>query len=329
MPRRRQPKILQKTKSGKYYVGAAEDVLSSSALQRYRGKVNLILTSPPFPLNKKKNYGNLQGDEYLRWMKKLAPLLEEMLAPDGSLVVEIGNCWEPDRPIQSLLPIKTLLALGEVGGLRLIQEFICYNPSRLPSPAQWVTVKRLRVVDSFTHVWWFAKTDKPNANNARVPRPYSEAMKQLLARGTFNHGPRPSHHRVSKRGFLKKKKGAIPHNVFELEPLEADREVRLPNVFSFSNTASNDYFSRICKSRDIEPHPARMPVGLAAFFVQFLTRKGDCVLDPFAGSNTTGFAAALLGRRWIAVDAQRKYVTQSRIRFSDPSLAVAVRRNSR
>lgn len=317
-------KAAHKTKRGSYWIGRTEALLSAPGfLKRYEGKVDLILTSPPFPLNKKKRYGNLQGEEYLKWMESLAPKFERLLSPTGSLVIELGNSWEPKRPVQSLLALQALLALAsreEEGGLRLIQEFICYNPSRLPSPAQWVTVERVRTVDSFTHVWWLAKTDHPDADNSRVPRPYSSSMLKLLDRRTFNHGTRPSQHKIAKRGFLKKHKGSIAHNVFELESIDPSREVRLPNAFSFSNTISKSYFDRTCKEQNIIPHPARMPLGLAAFFVHFLTRPNGLVLDPFAGSNTTGFMAESLGRRWIAVDANPEFVKQSRIRFSDPIL---------
>jgi len=244
------------------------------------------------------------------------------LTPDGSIVIELGNSWEPGRPVQSLLALEALLAFTKAQGadLRLIQQFVCYNPSRLPSPASWVTVNPLRTVDSFTHVWWLAKTDYPKADNSKVLRPYSAAMKDLLKRGSYNDGDRPSEHRVSAKGFLNDRGGAIAHNFFELEAMQQGRSVRLPNAFSLSNTASKDHFHRECKKRKITPHPARMPVGLASFFIEYLTDEGDLVLDPFGGSNTTGFASALSGRRWIAIDAQDSYVAQSKLRFTDPAL---------
>ncbi len=317
----------QSTKLGRYFVASAEDFLSCAAfVKKYAGRIDLILTSPPFPLNEKKAYGNLRGDKYLDWITRLAPQFEKLLAPRGSLVIELGNSWQPGRPVQSLLTLRSLLALAsreEHNGLRLIQEFFCYNPSRLPSPAQWVTVNRMRLVDSVTHVWWLAKTDTPDADNSRVTRPYSSAMRKLLETRTFNHGRRPSQHTISKTGFLKKHKGAIAHNFFELENLDESREVRLPNAFSLANTVSNSYFDRSCKNKSVVHHPARMPIGLASFFIQFLTAPGALVLDPFAGSNTTGFAAELLRRRWIAIDVQPDFVEQSRIRFSDPVLRSA------
>ena len=295
-------------------------MLQSGPFERLRGEVQLLLTSPPYPLNKKKSYGNLNGDAYLKWIESLATVFASMLTPNGSIVVELGNSWESGRPVQSLLAIEALLAFTKAKGanLRLIQEFICYNPSRLPSPAAWVTVKPKRTVDSFTRIWWLAATDHPKADSRRVLRPYSAAMVSLLTRGKYNSGARPSQHVLSKKGFLKNRGGSIAHNVLEIEPMDPAREVRLPNAFSLANTISNDYFSRACKAKKINPHPARMPVGLAAFFIEFLTDPGDLVLDPFAGSNTTGYAAALSNRRWISIEAQRTYVEQSQLRFEDP-----------
>jgi site-specific DNA-methyltransferase (cytosine-N4-specific) len=301
-------------------------MLSYRPLRNLKGKIQLILTSPPFPLNEKKSYGNMTGDQYLEWFASLAPKFAEMLTEDGSIVIEMGNGWEPKRPVQSLLPLKSLMSFveNEEAELRLIQQFVCYNPSRLPSPAQWVTVNRMRTVDSFTNVWWIAKSDFPKADNSKVLRPYSDSMLSLLKRGDFNAGKRPSGHDISEDAFLRDCGGSIAHNFFELDDMDSKRKVRLPdpfNAFSLSNSISNDFFSRTCKERGIKkPHPARMQMGLAAFFIQYLTDRDDWVLDPFAGSNTTGYASARLGRKWIAIDAKEEYVEQSKIRFEDPEL---------
>jgi hypothetical protein len=276
------------------------------------------MTSPPFPLNKKKSYGNFAGDKYKQWLSAFAPIFSELLTDTGSIVIEIGNAWEPGRPVQSLLPIECLIEFVRHPGadLRLCQEFVCYNPSRLPSPAQWVNVERIRMTDSYTRIWWMAKTDFPKASNARVLRPYSESMKALLKRGSYNHGKRPSEHNIGTTSFLTKNRGSIMPNFIELEQLDPKRPRRLPNTLSISNTNSNDAFHTACRVNGIVPHPARMPLQLAAFFIQFLTDKRDLVLDPFAGSNTTGFVAEQLRRRWISVEADCRYASQSKIRFS-------------
>ncbi len=314
--------ILYETALGKYYTGNAEDLLTSD-LTELKNKVQLILTSPPFPLNKKKRYGNLQGEEYKNWFINFANIFSNLLTDDGSIVIELGNSWEPGRPIQSLLHLESLLGFvnNRKANLKLCQEFVCYNPSRLPSPAHWVTINRIRTIDSFTHIWWMSKSDYPKANNKKVLRPYSKSMKLLLKKQKYNKGVRPSEHNISDKGFLKNNKGSIMHNLIELEQIDDDRDLRLPkNVFSIANTKSNDFFLRKCREKDIRPHPARMPLELANFFIEFLTDPGDIVLDPFAGSNTTGFCAEKLSRSWISIEAKEDYGEQSIIRFEDPSI---------
>lgn len=309
---------LYQTAHGKLYLAQIEQFLESPSGRKLRGKVNLLLTSPPFPLNKKKRYGNKQGEEYLKWLSSLASPFAKLLAPRGSIVIEIGNAWEPDRPVQSLLPLQSLLAFVSEpeARLRLCQQFICYNPSRLPSPAQWVTIERVRMTDSFTTVWWMSASDNPKADNRRVLRPYSESMKSLLERKSYNSGIRPSEHRIGKTSFLRRHTGSIMPNVVELDTPMDGRSVRLPeNLLSIANTNSNDAFLRECRDRGIVPHPARMPLSLASLFVHFLTEPGDLVFDPFGGSNSTGFVAEQLGRRWIAVEADREYAKQSKLRF--------------
>jgi len=305
------------TELGQYVIGDLAALLSDGLGTELRGQVQLILTSPPFPLNRRKRYGNLQGQAYLDWFVGLAQTFAELLTDDGSIVIEMGNAWESGRPVQSLLHLESLMGFvnNPDAGLRLCQQFVCYNPSRLPSPAQWVTIERIRFTDSYTHVWWMAKTDYPKADNRRVLRPYSKAMRNLLKRQSFNRGERPSGHHISESGFLTDHGGSIAHNLFEMEPLDEKRQVRLPNALSMSNTQSNDGFLRACRENGIKPHPARMPVGLANFFIKLLTDETDLVLDPFAGSNTTGFAAQALGRRWVSIETHAPYAEQSLIRL--------------
>lgn len=319
---REMKKAHHKTDLGTYYIGDANELLQSDLGNKLIGKVQLLLTSPPFPLNNKKSYGNLRGERYKEWFIGLAKIFADLLTEDGSIVIEMGNAWMPGRPIQSLLHLESLMGFlkNPDTDLRLCQQFICYNPSRLPSPAQWVTVNRIRTTDSYTQIWWMSKTDFPKADNRRVLRPYSKEMKELLSNESYNAGKRPSEHHISKDSFLNNHHGSIMPNLFEIEPMDKKREVRLPNAFSISNTQSNDFFMRKCRERKIVPHPARMPKGLAAFFIEFLTDPGDLILDPFAGSNTTGFVAELLHRKWVSIEIKEEYALQSLIRFEDPIL---------
>ena len=144
--------IKYQTNKGKIIEGNSIELLKGKMKKKLKGKVNLIITSPPFPLNNKKQYGNEKGEEYLKWFIDMAQIFSDLLAEDGSLVIEIGNAWEPERPVQSLLHLECLFGLVKhpEANLRLIQEFICYNPSKLPSPAQWVTVVCLQTKVDFS-----------------------------------------------------------------------------------------------------------------------------------------------------------------------------------
>lgn len=297
---------------GRMLIGRVEDALESPRLRKLVGKVDLIFTSPPFPLQRKKKYGNETGDRYIAWLVQLAPRLRDLLSPDGSLVIEIGNAWEKGVPAMSTLPLEALLAFKSAAGLTLCQHLICHNPARLPSPAEWVNVRRIRLKDSWTHVWWLAQTAYPRANNSQVLVPYGAAMKQLLRSRRYNAGKRPSGHVISKHGFLRDRGGAIAPSVIDMG---AD-ESRWPNsLLQFSGTAADDKYRAYCTANDLTPHPARMQSGLAGFFLEFLTRPGDLVLDPFAGSNTTGAVAEALGRRWIGIEADAEYALGSIGRF--------------
>ena len=306
-----------RTERGTMLHGRIEDALATTLVD-CRGKVDLLFTSPPFPLNRKKKYGNLNGDEYLEWLGKLAPALVELLTPTGSLVMELGNAWEQGRPVMSLLPLKALIRVLDGGKLNLCQQFVCHNPARLPSPAQWVTIERIRVKDSFTNVWWMAPSDHPKADNRRVLSEYSPRMKELLQRGSYNDGRRPSGFVLSKTSFLTDNGGAIPPNVLLVDDTGEERsDLPAPeNLLVLANTTSTDAYSTHCRDLGYPTHPARMPEGLPEFFIQMLTDEGDLVLDPFGGSNMTGAVAERLKRRWISVEPELDYINGSRGRFN-------------
>lgn len=191
----------------------------------------------------------------------------------------------------------------------LAQEFYHYNPSRLPAPAEWVNIRRCRVKDSVNVVWWLSKTEFPKADNRRVLKEYSASMKSLLKNG-YKAKKRPSGHDISTK-FSKDNGGAVPPNLLGLELLEPT------NLLSIANTESNSTYMRRCREENISPHPARFPTFFADYFIKFLTDENDVVLDPFAGSNTTGFAAEQLRRRWVSFELSEEYLRGARLRFED------------
>ena len=301
------------TSQGACIVGNSETVLSGPEMQSLRGQVQLVFTSPPFPLNRKKKYGNKEGEEFKKWLAAFAQPLREMLTEDGSIVIEMGNAWQPGAPVMSTLALESLLEFKKAADLHLCQEFIWYNPSKLPTPAQWVTVERIRVKDAFTRLWWLSPTTKPKADNRKVLVEYSAAMKKLLKTKKYNAGTRPSEHVIGPKSFLRNNGGAIAPNVLAAAE---DQENAPSNVLVGSNTGNQESYDQHCREQGIAPHPARMPRAIADFFVRFCTDEGDLVLDPFSGSNTTGAVAESLGRRWLSIEANETYARVGASRFA-------------
>ena len=296
---KREPKSLYVTPKGRMILGSAEAALSATIMRRYKGKIQMVFTSPPFPLNRKKKYGNLRGQEYVEWLASFAPAFADFLTEDGSIVIELGNAWQPGKPFMSTLALEALLAFLEKGRFNLCQQFVAYNKAKLPGPAQWVNVERIRVKDAYTNIWWMSKAEHPKADNRRVLKEYSPAMQRLLSTGRYSHGKRPSEHNIGETSFLRDNRGAIPSNVLVV-----------------SNTSTNDSYMLHCRARGVTPHPARMPKEIAEYFVNFLTEPGDTVLDPFAGSNVTGWVSETLGRRWVSIEKNRGYAISSKSRFA-------------
>lgn len=286
------PELFHKTKHGKILLGDSLDVLEGMK----PGSVDLIMTSPPFGLVRKKEYGNADAHEYLDWFRPFAGQFRRVLKERGSLVIDIGGAWIPGQPTRSLYHFKLLLMLCEEYGFHLAQEFYWWNPSKLPSPAEWVNIRRIRVKDAVNTVWWLSLSPWPKASNRRVLQPYSPSMKELLEKG-YKAKKRPSGHDISEN-FAVNNGAAIP-----------------PNLIAIPNTESNSFYLRYCQAKGIKSHPARFPAALPEYFIRMLTDKGDMVFDPFGGSCVTGEVAERLKRKWVCSELSQDYLTGALGRF--------------
>jgi len=268
--------------------------------------VNLVVTSPPYALHFKKEYGNADQGKYIQWLIPFAREIRRILADDGSFVLNLGGAWTPGQPTRSIYTYKLLVELVETVGLHLAQEFFWYNPAKMPVPAEWVTVRRIRVKDSVEFVWWLSKTPWPKANNRNVLREYSPDMIRLNQRG-IRRTRRPGGHAINE-GFAKTEAGgSIPPNVID--------DDTPTDLLKFGNNSANDKYTMRCKAAGIKIHPARFPTVMPEFFIRLCTEYEDVVLDPFAGSNTTGMVAEALERRWIAIELNGEYLDASKFRF--------------
>jgi site-specific DNA-methyltransferase (cytosine-N4-specific) len=289
------PRIAFTTAKGRIFCGDSLQLLNDQDLVR-PGSVNLIMTSPPFGLVRQKEYGNVDADEYVEWFRPFAEAFHRVLADNGSLVIDIGGAWIPGQPTRSLYHYELLIMLCREYGFHLAQEFHWWNPSKLPTPAEWVTVRRIRVKDAVNCVWWLSKTPWPKASNMRVLQPYSESMLELLRNG-YKAKLRPSGHDISTK-FSVDNGAAIP-----------------PNLLAIPNTESNSAYLRYCADHSLKMHPARYPALLPEYFIRMLTDPDDLVIDPFAGSCVTGEVAERLNRNWICVELREDYVEGAKGRF--------------
>ena len=215
--------------------------------------------------------------------------------------MDLGGAYRKGIPVRSLYNFRLLIRMCDELGFHLAEDFYWYNPSKLPSPIEWVNKRKIRAKDSINTVWWFSKTEFPKADVRNVLTEYSDRMKKLLQDPEKYYKPkdRPSGHRISDK-FGKNNGGAIPSNLLQIP-----------------NSESSSQYLRYCREVGIKPHPARFPAKLPQFFIRFLTDPNDLVVDIFSGSNTTGMVAEKERRRWISIEKDLKYTASSAFRFVD------------
>ncbi len=237
------------TEKGAMYCGDARDLL------RYlpAGSVNLVMTSPPYPLVFKKEYDNVDEDKYVSWIMTFVREIRRVLRKDGSFVLNLGGVWRKGAPVRSLVHYQVAMEISKI--MPLAQEFFWYNP-----------------------------------------RKYSEDMHRLIRRG-LRATVRPSGHNITPK-FALDRGGSIPSNLIQA-----------------GNTDSSSEYFKKSKQNNVRPHPARFPKEMPEFFIRLATDPDDIVLDPFAGSNMTGWVAQSLGRRWIGFEIDQGYVNASALRF--------------
>ena len=103
-----------------------------------------------------------------------------------------------------------------------------------------------------------------------------------------------------------RKSQKVPHyyNYELMRHINGDKQMtdvwRLPAIASWEKTCTK--------------HPTQKPLGLLSRIIMASTKAGAWILDPFAGSSTTGIAANLLGRRFLGIEQEGKFVEISKAR---------------
>lgn len=275
-----------------------------SALRVLTPGYALALSSPPFPDlgNAKRNYaGQLDERAWHRWMLDVLAQVHGVLADDATLVLELGPRFVKGTPAHhSLYRERLYCALEDDLGFRAAQQFTWVSPTRPPSAAEWVCVRKVRAKSITSHVMAFVKGN-PTWDTTQARVPYSAAMQQRLAAGGEARARvKPSGYAMKAGAFAQDNGGALPSDVLTL-----------------AHSASNDAYLRHCRAHGLTPHPARMPEGLAEQMIAMMTRPGQRVLDVFGGRGTVGRVAERLQREWTTIERAGTYVAGGAALFAD------------
>lgn len=277
----------------------------ADALDHLEGEIDLVLTSPPYPIRNPRAYGGIDEQGFVDFLCRVIEPFVERLARGGSLAINIGNDVFLSRsPARSLYQERLVLALADRFSLHKMDALI-WHSNKMPGPIQWASLNRMQLNTAFEPIYWF--TNDPlavHADNRRVLEPHSEAHARMLSRqdlgparasGDGAHRVRPG------RSYANQTEGRIPRN-----------------VLSHSNTcAHHRALNRAAREAGLPTHGAVMPLSLARFLVRWLSAPGDLVADPMGGRMTTAAAAELEGRRWWSAERYAEYLAQSAAAFID------------
>lgn len=255
--------------------------------------IDLIMTSPPYA-DQIKDYGEkvkrIKPNEYNAWFLPRAREFFRVLKPEGSFVLNISD--KTDGCFQNLFVFRLIIALCDEIGFHLVRDYIWYNPATPPNIFSSGTKGRTK--KSHEYCFWLSKSEKWTFNMDPIRKPYCKNMMDIIdgkvvKRGGRENNTRPSGHNFDLSHAWNNKGGADPGS-----------------VITVSNTASNNLVQRICKELGIK-HPARFPEKLVEFFILSGSNPGDIVMDPFAGSGTTGVVAHKNGRKYLCIDINQDF----------------------
>lgn len=273
------------------YQGECLDYLCDNILLP-NNSIHLIMTSPPYSDRRKSSYGGIHPDKYVEWFLPISEQLLRILKPTGSFVLNIKEHARNGE--RETYVLELILALKKQGWL-WTEEYCWYKKNSYPG--KWPN----RFRDNWERCLHFTKQKKFKM--------YQDAVKVPIGDWSV-----PRFRSMSERDFIRyasgtnskfgrnvsnwlNKKKVYPHNVLVFE-----KEHYLEPT-TVVNSATE------CSNRN---HSAVFPVELPGWFIRLFTRKGDIVLDPFAGIGTTALAAILQGRKYIGIEISAEYVQEAR-----------------
>lgn len=241
------------------------------------GTIDLVLTSPPYA-DIRKTYPGPKPAGYVDWFLPIADEIKRGLKPNGSFVLNIK-----DKVVKGARhPYLFILISKLCESFQLIDTNIWVKKNGLGS------VKGRRGFDYFEYIFHFCNGNKPVWNVDEIRTPYAKTSKKRsesqIKTNTSNRETREEEGE-DKKDWVLNPIGAYPKNVL--------------------------YF----KKDQGKDHPASFHLELPTYFIKALTNKGDLVVDPFCGRGTTCLAAKSLGRKYIGIDIEEKFVKMAKGKY--------------
>lgn len=261
------------------FFGDSREVLSKFP----DGYFNLIMTSPPYADARKNHYDSIHPDNFAEFFLTFHEEFWRVLADDGSFILNIKDKVVDGQRHRYVW--KTILELNEKGWL-CIDDYVWHKPNAMPG--YWPN--RLR--DEWEYCFHLTKNKKFKMIQESVKKPIGDWSVKRLANLTGKSAIR--HNSENDSGFGRDLNKWV------------DKETVLPgNVISVPLIGKN------------MGHPAVFPNGLPEFFIKLFTAENDNILDPFAGSGSTGIAAIQNNRNAVLVDNKEEYIQVIRERLSN------------
>jgi DNA modification methylase len=242
---------------------------------------DLIITSPPYADRRKNTYGGIHPDKYVEWFIPRAREFQKVLKPTGTFILNIKEIAVNGE--RHTYVIDLIKAMKDQGWL-WTEEYVWHKKNCYPG--KWPN----RFRDAWERCLQFNKQKKFTMYQEEVMEPIGDWAKTRL-----NHLSQTDLTRDESdvgSGFGKKVANWVERD-----------EVYPTNVLHLATECGN------------VGHSAAFPVSLPEWFIRLFTKEGDLILDPFAGSGTTGVAAKMLERKFILIDTEPKYKSIARERI--------------
>ncbi len=257
--------------TAQHLLGDCKDVLARFPVD----SVELIVTSPPYADARKSTYGGVPPDQYADWFLERSAEFQRVLSPSGTLIINIKERVVAGE--RHTYVLELILGLRKQGWL-WTEEWIWHKKNC--APGKWPN----RFRDSWERVLQFNLDRKFAMYQDEVRVPVGDWAKSRLTH--LSERDKGRDQSASGSSFGKNVSNWVGRDT-----------VYPTNVLHLATECGN------------KGHSAVFPEALPAFFIKLFTRPGDTVMDPFAGSGTTGVAAVRRERDYIGIDTEKENVT--------------------